>query len=553
MTTAYFCAEYALHDKIPIYSGGLGVLAGDHLKAASDLDLPLVAVGLRYQKGYFVQRIQADGTQKAEPAMYHPDSTPLIALDLRVPITLAGEEVEAKTWQLNVGQVPLYLLDHPAITDRLYPSDREPRLRQEILLGMGGWRILRGLNIAPDVCHLNEGHSAFLLVERLVELVESEGLSFAEAADRVRATTVFTTHTPVPAGHDRFDEGLMKRYFEPVAARLGISWEEFYALGHDGEGDEFSMTHLALGLAGKANGVSKLHGEVSRKMLDAPVDHITNGVHRDTWTGPEMKTLVHRDDFSDEELRAARMAQKRRMLEFVRGSVERMSKNRGESDEVLQQRFAGLDENALWIGFARRFAPYKRATLLFSDLERLTRILESADRPVRVVYSGKAHPRDTAGGELVKEVVGLADRFPGSVYFVEDYGIEAGRNLVAGCDVWLNTPTPPKEASGTSGMKACLNGGLHLSVLDGWWCEGYDGKNGWAIDADNTADHLYTLLENEVVPQFFSADGQWTAKVRRCLATVPKQFSAERMVSDYATRMYRVHAPANASSGHTTT
>ncbi len=600
-STAYFCAEFAIHESLPIYSGGLGVLAGDHLKSASDLRLPLSAVGLRYANGYFVQRIEADGRQGVEFRRHDPRDMPMAEVlgeddePLRISIPLPERELKAGVWKVAVGSVTLYLLDtaipegDPAdqgVTDRLYPSDREPRLRQEILLGMGGWRMLRALGKTPRVCHLNEGHSAFLLLERLLELVEEEGLTFAQAQAVVRASTAFTTHTPVPAGHDRFSEGLMRRYFGPLAQRLGLDWAEFLDLGRTSREDhEFSMTVLALRLSDRANGVSVLHGQVSRDMLagvwpgihpaETPVDSVTNGVHLATWVGPEMDEVFRAnlasdwaenhpsrevwagaEEIADDEIWRAHETQKRRMIAWLREDVERTGLRRGEGAATLQRRIEGITENALWIGYARRFAPYKRATLLFRDADRLQALLDDGSRPVRVVFAGKAHPDDREGSDLVQKIVGLTNdpRYEGRVFFVENYGVGIARHLVQGVDVWLNTPTRPLEASGTSGMKACLNGGLHLSVLDGWWCEGYDGTNGWAIGGGREYENaemqkeydsrsLYGLLESEIVPLFFERglDGLppgWIAKMKRSIATVPGTFNTHRMVSDYVRFAY---------------
>jgi len=599
--TAYFCAEFALHDTLPIYSGGLGVLAGDHLKSASDLQLPLVGVGLRYAKGYFVQRIQPDGRQGAEFVRYDPRETPLTEVvdgsgePLSVTLRLPGGDLHAKVWRVDVGSVQLYLLDTlvkendpdaQAITERLYVSDRESRLRQELLLGMGGWRMLRKLGKLPEVCHLNEGHSAFLLLERLLDLVEEFGMTYQEAAIAVRSSTMFTTHTPVPAGHDRFSEGLMRRYFGHVAQRLGLDWDEFFDLGRTSRDDhEFSMTVLALNLSGRANGVSRLHGEVSREMLDdvwpgthvkeTPVGSITNGVHLATWAGTGIHTLLERhigpgwsranlaaetwqkaEQIPDDELWETRTEQKRGMVAFLRRSIEESGVRRGEPPTLLAARISGISEDALWIGYARRFAPYKRATLLFRNMERLIRLLENEERPVRIVFAGKSHPDDAEGADLVRQVVEMTGRpgLLGRVFFVEDYDMAIAHKLVTGVDVWLNTPTRPLEASGTSGMKACLNGGLHFSVLDGWWCEGYDGANGWAIgegreysspemQAEHDSRSLYGLLETEIVPQFFDRDewgrpAAWLDRVRRCIATIPPVFTTHRMVADYVRQGY---------------
>ncbi|MHC4666807.1 MAG: alpha-glucan family phosphorylase [Planctomycetota bacterium] len=605
--TAYFCAEFALHESLPIFSGGLGVLAGDHLKSASDLRLPLTAIGLHYAHGYFVQRIQPDGTQHAEFHRTDVRDTPLVEVTddegrpLRIAITLPEHVIRARVWRVDVGRVPLYLLDaaipenDPAdreVTDRLYPSDREPRLRQELLLGIGGWRVLKAVGRVPRVCHLNEGHSAFLLLERLLDLIENEGLTYDEAATVVRTSTLFTTHTSVPAGHDRFPEGLMRRYFGHVAHRLGLDWEEFLDLGRASRDDhEFSMTVLALKLSGRSNGVSTLHRVVSRRMLanvwpgvhqaETPVDSVTNGVHLATWAGPEIDQLLRRRlsptwarvhpnaeewratrDIPDEEIWDAHIAQKTRMVHFLRESVEETGLRREEKPARLRRRLAGMDEDALWIGFARRFAPYKRAALVFQDPSRLAKLLAHADRPVRILFAGKSHPDDREGGELVKSIVEMTTdpRFAGRVFFIEDYDIAVARLLVQGVEVWLNTPTRPLEASGTSGMKACLNGVLHVSVLDGWWCEGHDGLNGWTfgegrehesaeLQTEYDSRSLYGLLEKRIVPLFFERDRtglprRWIERMKHTLATIPGQFNTHRMLEDYVRTAYAPLAAA---------
>ncbi len=599
--TAYFCAEYGIHESLPVYSGGLGVLAGDHLRSASDLRLPLCAVGLRYANGYFVQRIQPNGSQGVEFVPVDPADMPVEEVraadgtPLRIAINMPERTLKARAFKVDVGRVPLYLLDtlvpenDPAdqnVTDRLYPSDREPRLRQEILLGIGGWMLLKALGEPPEVCHLNEGHSAFLLLERLLNLVEEKGLTYHEAAEVVRVSTVFTTHTPVPAGHDRFSEGLMRRYFGHVANRLGLSWEAFLDLGRSSRDEqEFSMTVLALKLSARANGVSRLHGDVSRKMLsnvwpgfhraETPVYSITNGVHLGAWAGPEVDRLFRRhlgEDWAlhhppparwqglrsvpDAEVWQTHTAQKLRMLDFLRDSVERTGLRRGENPVTLRKRLEGIDDDALWIGFARRFAPYKRAALAFHDPARLHAILADSERPVRIVFAGKSHPDDREGADLVKKVIEYTQdpRFAGRVFFVEDYGLAAGRMLVQGCDVWLNTPTRPLEASGTSGMKAALNGALQLSILDGWWCEGYDGTNGWGLgegreysnpemQLEYDSRSLYGLLETRVAPLYFDRDTNgvpagWIDMMKSAWATIPDEFNTHRMVEEYVRTAY---------------
>ncbi|MHC4408484.1 MAG: alpha-glucan family phosphorylase [Planctomycetota bacterium] len=590
---AYFCAEFALHESLPIYSGGLGVLAGDHLKSASDLRLPFTAVGLRYADGYFNQRIERDGRQTAMPQHRDPRTLPMTeVLDdegnpLRIRLEMPEHDLFAGAWRVDVGQIQLFLLDtnvpendegNRGLTAKLYPSEREWRLRQEILLGVGGWRLLRALHRAPDVCHLNEGHSSFLLLERVRALVEEQGLTFAEACVLVRGNSLFTTHTPVPAGHDRFHEELMRRYFAGPAARIGLDWEEFFDLGRTSEeDDEFSMTTLALRLTGRANGVSALHGRVSRNMLaetwpglpeaETPVQSVTNGVHLPTWCGPVLRPVLNEKlglawreeetskedwarvgDLSDADIWRLHAAQKERMIHAVRLAIEKTSLRRGTAPSVIRHRLAGLREDALVIGYARRFAPYKRATLLFRDVERLRALLDDELRPVRIVYAGKAHPDDGEGGSLVREIVGLSEdpRFEGKVFFVENYDMEIARELVQGVDVWLNTPTRPLEASGTSGMKAAFNGALHASILD---------TNGFAIgdsrehddpelQAEYDSRSLYRVMESEMIPEYFDRDASglptaWIERMRRSMTTVPAFFSTHRMVTDYSNFGYK--------------
>jgi phosphorylase/glycogen(starch) synthase len=606
---AYFCAEFALHECLPIYSGGLGVLAGDHLKSASDLRLPFTAVGLRYADGYFNQRIGRDGRQTAEPQHRDPRTLPMTeVLDdegrpLRIRLEMPEHDLYAGAWRVDVGQIELFLLDtnvaendegNRGLTAKLYPSEREWRLRQEILLGVGGWRLLRALGRTPDVCHLNEGHSSFLLLERVRALIEEQGLTFAEATVFVRGNSLFTTHTPVPAGHDRFHEELMRRYFAGPAARIGLDWEEFFDLGRTSEeDDEFSMTTLALRLSARANGVSALHGKVSRNMLaetwpglpeaETPVKSVTNGVHLPTWCGPVLRPvldkllgIVWREEetgdedwarvgtLSDSDIWRLHAAQKERMIHAVRAAIEKTSLRRGVAPSRIRHRLAGLREDALVIGYARRFAPYKRATLLFRDPDRLRALLDDELRPVRIVYAGKAHPDDGEGGELVRTIVELSEdpRFEGKVFFVENYDMEIARRLVQGVDVWLNTPTRPLEASGTSGMKAAFNGALHASILDGWWCEGYDGTNGFAIGDEREHDDpelqaeydsrsLYRVLESEMIPEFFDRDedglpAAWIERMRRSMVTTPAFFSTHRMVTDYAKFGYEPLGAAHA-------
>ncbi len=599
---AYFCAEYGIHESLPIYSGGLGILAGDHLKAASDLGLPLVAVGLLYRKGYGGQRLTVDGEQETYSVENDPRNLALSPVqgrdgkELRVRLELPSSELELRVWVAKVGRIDLYLLDADCpenrsedrgITARLYGGDSRTRLLQELILGRGGVRLLHALGVQPGVWHMNEGHAAFLGLERVRHLIEERGLTFAEAREVVRGTTCFTTHTPVPAGHDRFGHDLLRPYFADVAEWAGIEWERFLELGHaageQGQGEEqtFNMTYLALSFAGWVNGVSRIHAEVSRDLLapywpgllrdEIPVEGLTNGVHLPTWTGPEIRSLIapseqplRGEDFAEraegldlDELWKARRGAKARLVAAAAARLERSFIDRDDSPALLKEIQAGLDEEALFVGFARRFAPYKRAHLVFEDIDRLERILADPARPVRILIAGKAHPADGRGKEILARIARLGREKPlvGKVIFLEDYDADLARDLVAGVDVWLNTPTRPLEASGTSGMKAAANGGLNLSIADGWWPEGADGQNGWTIGGERVYEDqklqdqhdavtLYHLLEEEVVPLFFTRDGSgcpraWLERSRHALATLPPVFDSARMVEEYAQRAYR--------------
>jgi len=599
---AYFCAEFGIHESLRIYSGGLGILSGDHLKSASDLNLPLVAVGLFYRRGYFQQRLSASGDQIALDIDNDPKR---LALDpvrdeqgelLEITLNLPSSALALHAWSVQVGRVTLYLLDSNLeknrpedrdITARLYGGDQEARIRQEIVLGRGGARLLARLRIEPSVFHINEGHAAFLALERVGRLLKEDGMTFEEAREVVCATTAFTTHTPVPAGHDRFGEDLMRRYFSDAPNWVGLNWERFMALGQsDEERGTFNMSYLALSFCEFANGVSKLHGEVSKDLLrpfwpkllraELPIASVTNGVHLPSWTHPDIARLlgdgVHNIRGADFEQRAkalplaalasVKQSLKRRLFATVRASLERSFTVRRDRPMVLSRMLSGLDERALVIGFARRFAPYKRAQLLFQDPARLVALLSDPERPVRILISGKAHPRDQLGKEILKSVTQLtrSEQFIGKVLFLEDYDIETARTLVQGVDVWLNTPVRPLEASGTSGMKVAANGGLNLSVLDGWWCEGYDGRNGWAIgegrsfesqDLQDELDSsvLYSLLEEEIVPLYFQRDAaglqvEWLERVRHGLATIPPVFDTDRMVNEYREQAYEPLARA---------
>jgi phosphorylase/glycogen(starch) synthase len=592
---AYFCAEYGLHESLRIYSGGLGILAGDHLKSASDLGLPLVALGLFYRMGYTTQRIGPAGEQLAADLENDPRFLPLEPIRdetgnaMTIELPLPGRQLLVQAWRVRVGRVHLFLLDSNRpenrpedrdITRNLYGGNEETRLLQEIVLGRGGKRLLRRLGIRPSVFHMNEGHAALLTLERVGQLAHEEGLTYDEAREFVRATTVFTTHTPVPAGHDRFSEDLMRRYFSDAESWVGVPWERFMALGQaEGEKGSFNMTYLALNFASVANGVSQMHGTASRRLLqplwpgllesEVPVEAIVNGVHLPTWTSPAIAKalgVVERplrpEDFratlTNRQLLALRAAKKElraNLMATLRARLSRSFVARGDSPVLLAQLLDGLDPEALWIGFARRFAPYKRAALLFQDPSRLERILSDPERPVRVVFAGKAHPNDGLGKELVRRIFEFTRQpaFQGKVYFLEDYGADLARALVQGVDVWLNTPIRWLEASGTSGMKAAANGTLNLSIGDGWWPEAFDGENGWQIGGGEYKDQalldqfdastLYRTLEEDVVPAWFERDSagvstRWLERMQRCLASVPLRFNTDRMVREYHDKAY---------------
>jgi starch phosphorylase len=528
---AYFSMEFGVEARLPIYSGGLGVLAGDHLKAAAELGVPLVGVGLFYRGGYFTQSVSAEGRQAESYNANDPEALGLHREPVDVEVELAGETVRAAVWRHDVGSVPLYLLDVDWLTDALYGGDREHRIRQELLLGVGGVRALEALGIEPSVYHVNEGHSAFLTIERARVLVES-GVPTDEALERIRRSTVFTTHTPVPAGNEIFGDDLVLRYVGGLAERAGIPHDRLLGLGRANGSDGFGLTPLALRLSSHANGVSELHGEVARDMwkeLDTPIDAITNGVHLGTWLAPELDALLRdagvRTDAPPDWANwpAARNVDSARLWEVHRSLKERLTSH------------AGLDPGRLTIGFARRFATYKRAALVYTDLERLLA------QPVQIVVAGKAHPQDAPGKDVMQQIIELSrGAAKGRVVFLEDYDIDLARMIIPGCDIWLNTPRRPYEASGTSGMKAAVNGVLNFSVLDGWWAEAYDSSYGWAIDGvsdEADAEQLYTLLEQEVVPRFADRDA-WLELMKSSIAELAPRFSMQRTVIEYAERYY---------------
>ncbi len=599
---AYFSAEFGITECLQNYSGGLGVLSGDHLKAASDLGIPLVVVGLLYQEGYFQQYLNVDGWQQEEYPINDFFNQPIqMARDeddnpLKVRVPYPGREVVAQVWKAQVGRVPLILLDTNLpenneadrdITDRLYGGDNDMRIRQEIMMGIGGLRALDALGIRPVVCHMNEGHSAFLALERIRLLMKEHGLSFEEAREIASAGNVFTTHTPVPAGLERFPFDLMWRYFSGYASELGLSWDEFCDLGREDVGgyEVFSLPVLALRLSAFANGVSRLHGKVSRSMWhylwpgvpddEVPITHITNGVHTLSWISHEMATLFDRyldphwrDDPSnpdiwwdveripDSELWRTHERRRERLVAFARQRLRSQLEARGAPATEIEQASEVLNPDALTIGFARRFATYKRATLLFKDPERLAKILNDPERPVQMLFAGKAHPHDDAGKDLIRTIVHFANRpeFRNSIVFLENYDMTIARYLVQGVDVWLNTPRRPREASGTSGMKVVYNGGLNASILDGWWDEAYDPSVGWAIGAGEEyndqemqdyieSQALYNLLEQDIIPLFYTRgrDGiprGWLERMKNSLRKLAPFFNTHRMVRQYTEEFY---------------
>jgi glycogen phosphorylase len=599
---AYFSTEFGLHETLPIYAGGLGVLSGDHLKGASDVGLPIVAVGFLYILGYFSQRITEDGWQEAHNLNLRFDEMPVLPIldefgdPVTVSIELPDRDVYARLWEIKVGRVPLYLLDSNVegnspsdreLTARLYTSDLNSRISQEIILGIGGVRALRVLGYNPRFWHMNEGHSAFLALERIRELVEG-GNTFNKAADIVRSSTIFTTHTPVPAGNDEFPLWLIDKYFSHLWPQLQLDREQFIDLArrHQSWGETFSMPLLAFRFSEKQNAVSEKHEQVSKRMWksrwpeieeeDIPITHITNGVHTGTWLARRLRVLYDRylgtnwlerldrpetwqkiEDIPDAELWAVRRHLKRKLVAYMR---ER-ARDQWLMDSVhpVQVIASGvlLDPYALTIGFARRFATYKRASLILRDYERLLNIINKPNQPVQIIFAGKAHPADEPGKLLIQSVYRAVKKAEngGRLVFLEDYDMNLARYLVQGVDVWLNTPRPPNEASGTSGQKAAMNGVINFSVLDGWWREGYNGKNGWAIGDEREfdspeeqdqahADSLYDILENEIIPLYYnerSADGlpgDWIEVMKESITTLAPRFSMRRMIKEYAECLY---------------
>jgi starch phosphorylase len=602
---AYFSTEFAIHESIPIYSGGLGVLSGDHLKSASDMGLPLAGVGLLYRYGYFKQYLSYDGWQQEEynenifsrlPLQPVKDS---VGNRLIISIDMPKYTVYIRAWKLQVGRAPLYLLDTDfdqnqkearEITGQLYGGDRDMRMRQELVLGIGGIKLLKALGIKPDVIHINEGHSAFLLLEKIKEYVEDDGLSVDEAVQLVRSGCVFTTHTPVPAGNEMFANELVLKYFEQSLKKLGVSKETFLSLGsfpvkEIKQDANFSMTILALRMTNKANGVSRLHATVSRDMWsqiwtdlprkEVPITHITNGIHTNTWISYEFAGLFDRylgSSWKDEpadhgiwdriahipdaELWRSHERRRERLVSFARARLRHQLERRGLSKKAVSYADEALDPEALTIGFARRFASYKRGNLIFRDLERIKKILTNKEHPVQIIIAGKAHPQDNNGKDIIKEIVNLANdvELKYKVVFLEDYDMNVAHYLVQGTDVWLNNPLRPEEASGTSGMKAAVNGVINFSVLDGWWCEGYNGENGWTIGSINSyrdriyqdeveSAAIYETLENEIVPLYFTrgTDGiprGWIKKMKSAMQTLGPVFNTNRMIEEYTRKFY---------------
>jgi starch phosphorylase len=600
---AYFSAEFGMHESLPVYSGGLGVLAGDHIKSASDLAIPLVGIGLFYGQGYFRQRLDRDGWQQEEYLETDVNQLPLetaIGKNGRpvvVQIETRNGSIHAKVWRVAVGRCDLFLLDSDVegntpddrkLTSRLYGGDARTRIRQELLLGVGGFRALKAMGITPGVLHLNEGHSGFAVLEAIHSRMQEEGIAFDRAVPRVSREVVFTTHTPVPAGHDRFDADLIEEHLGPLREGLGLSQESLMGLGREKPSnlqETFCMTVLGLRFSRRANAVSALHGEVSRAMWTGlcpgkpedgvPIGHITNGVHVPSWLAPQMFRLYDRhlgtnwhqhsseariwegiENVDDGELWETHLSLKSQLLDFVRRRAVEQAERRLESRDVLQRLGKILTPDALTIGFARRFATYKRANLILRDIENLASMVNDPKRPVQFVFAGKAHPLDEPGKRLLQQIAELMRnaRFADKFVFVEDYDINVGRYLVQGVDVWLNNPRRPLEASGTSGQKVVLNGGLNLSVLDGWWAEAYDGMNGFAIGTGRThsdmnvhdtrdGEDLYRALREEVIPLYYQRDRDglprgWTKRMKRTIRTLGWRFNADRMVMDYTLKCY---------------
>ncbi len=609
---AYFSAEFGLHESLPIYSGGLGILAGDHIKSASDLGIPLVGIGLYYDQGYFKQRLDLDGWQHEDYIDVDSRMLPIApAMTKGGPVVVHIETrtgtIAARVWTVAVGRNTLLLLDSNVagnlpedreLTARLYGGDSRVRIRQELLLGVGGVRALAALGISPGVIHLNEGHSAFAVLELVRRRMELEGIDAREAIRRVSSRVVFTTHTPVPAGHDRFPSSLLEEHLGPLRESIALAPREFMGLGRvaiDDETEDFCMTVLALKTCRRANAVSSLHGEVSRAMWtglypgtredSVPIGHITNGVHVQSWLAPQMRQVYHRhlgpdwpargaepgfweaiENVDDAEIWETHQTLKAQLIAFARRRVIQYAEARGESSDFVAQLRRALSLDALTIGFARRFATYKRANLILEDLEAIASLVNHPQWPVQLIFAGKSHPHDQPGKRMLQQVARLTrdPRFCGKLLFVEDYDMTVGRHLVQGVDLWVNNPRRPFEACGTSGQKVVLNGGLNLSVIDGWWAEAYDGANGFAIGDGEThssesfhdsrdASRLLTVLRDEIVPMYYDRDRdglprEWIARIKRAIHTLGWRFSADRMVMDYVRNAYIPAAGGTSSS-----
>ena len=601
---AYFSAEYGLDQTIPIYSGGLGILSGDHLKSASDLGIPLVAVGLLYKNGYFHQKINGNGEQETEYNNIELSNLPINPVkdengeELKIYVKFEKRKVYLKVWQINVGRIKLYLLDSDIdentpedreVTLRLYGGDQEMRIKQEIILGMGGTNLLtRALGLNPTVYHMNEGHSAFLILELIKNIIKEKKVSFEVAKDIASSKTVFTTHTPVPAGNDIFPIGLVEKYFKEFWPRLGLDREEFLKLGMKPCTElepGFNMGIFALKVAGKKNGVSKLHGAVSRELFgdvwpeiaanESPITYVTNGIHTCSWLAPSLKELynkylipywqdnIYKDEvweninnIPNQELWGIHQKRKQKLFDIVKENTTNRLRKSGYSYEEINEITSKLNPNALTIGFARRFATYKRATLIFKDLERITQILNNADRPVQLIFAGKAHPADKEGQDLIKRIheISMMPQFKGKIFLLENYNIAMSRYLVSGVDVWLNNPRRPMEASGTSGQKASVNGVINFSVLDGWWAEGYNQENGWTIgtnaeftsyEEQDIADSqsMYHTLEEKIIPTYYEKDEngiseKWMKIMKNSITSTGGKYSTSRMLVDYTNNLY---------------
>ena len=600
---AYFSAEYGLDQILSIYSGGLGILSGDHLKSASDLGIPLVAVGLLYKNGYFHQKINGYGEQETEYRKIDIYSLPIKPVkdengqDLIIFVKFPKRRLYLKVWSISVGRVTLYLMDsdieenneeYRDITTTLYGGNQEMRISQEIVLGMAGVRLLKTLGLKPSLYHMNEGHSSFLIIELIKNIMKEKQISFDMAKDIVSSKTVFTTHTPVPAGNDIFPLELVEKYFKDYWERLGISKEEFFKMGMEPNpkpNSGFNMGILALKVAGKKNGVSKLHGAVSRELFsdvwpeiapdESPITYVTNGIHTCSWLSPNLKELYNKylmpywqdhiyenstwekiAEIPNEELWNAHMQRKQKLMEKAKQNILERLKRSGYRYEEINEITSKLNPNALTIGFARRFATYKRAALLFRDLERITQILNNADRPVQILIAGKAHPADKEGQNLIKYIheISMKPQFKGKVFLLENYNMELSRYLISGVDVWLNTPRRPMEASGTSGQKASVNGAVNFSILDGWWAEGYNQKNGWAIGTnaeyesyeiqDNCdSESIYQILENKIIPAYYEKNekgisDKWMEYMKNSIISTGGKYSTARMLVDYTNQLY---------------